>query len=121
MSRPPAPGVTEASNPRTRDLDRLPLGVLLARILAEDEAVSAAVRTALPQMERACEALLAVLSAGGRWFNAGAGTSGRIGVLDAAEIPPTFGLAADRVQALSWPENSVTPSQPTGPEKGPPF
>jgi N-acetylmuramic acid 6-phosphate etherase len=62
--------------------------------------VAQAVRAALPALERACELLLERLERGGRWFNAGAGTSGRIGVLDAAEIPPTFGLPPERVQAL---------------------
>ena len=94
------PAVTEASNPRTRDLDRLDTLTLLTTIVREDEAVASAVRAALPQLERACEALVATLSAGGRWLNVGAGTSGRIGVLDAAEIPPTFGLEPARVQGL---------------------
>ena len=99
--KPAAGGsVTEAANPRTRDLDRLPIGELVARILDEDARVATAVREARPAIERACEALVETLEAGGRWINLGAGTSGRIGVLDAAEIPPTFGLEPDRVQAL---------------------
>ena len=89
---------TERVNPRTRDLDRLETSELVARILDEDSAVTAAVRGALPSIVRACERLSAALEAGGRWVNLGAGTSGRIGVLDAAEIPPTFGLDPDRVQ-----------------------
>jgi len=92
--------VTEARNPRTADLDRLPVGELIARILDEDAGVVASVRAARPALERACEALVGALDAGGRWFNVGAGTSGRIGALDAAEIPPTFGLEPERVQAL---------------------
>jgi N-acetylmuramic acid 6-phosphate etherase len=99
--KPPARRpVTEAPNPRTRDLDRLPLGELVQRILDEDAPVSAAVRAARPEIERACEALVQTLDGGGRWFYVGAGTSGRIGALDAAEIPPTFGLEPERVQAL---------------------
>ena len=99
--KPAAGGpVTEAANPRTRDLDRLPIGELVARILDEDARVAAAVREARPAIERACEVLVETLEAGGRWINLGAGTSGRIGVLDAAEVPPTFGLEPDRVQAL---------------------
>ena len=92
--------VTEAPNPRTADLDRLPVGELVQRILDEDAGVSAAVRAARPAIELACLALAEALDAGGRWFNVGAGTSGRLGALDAAEIPPTFGLEPERVQAL---------------------
>src|SRR5262245_36616283 len=92
--------VTEAANPRTADLDRLPIGELLERIMDEDAQVSAAVRAARPALELATLALVEALDAGGRWFNVGAGTSGRIGSLDAAEIPPTFGLPPERVQAL---------------------
>lgn len=92
--------VTEAANPRTADLDRLPIHELIELILDEDAQVSAAVRAARPALELACLALVEALDAGGRWFNVGAGTSGRIGALDAAEIPPTFGLPPERVQAL---------------------
>jgi len=92
--------VTEARNPRTADLDRLPVGELIARIIDEDAGVVASVRAARPALERACAALVETLDGGGRWFNVGAGTSGRIGALDAAEIPPTFGLEPERVQAL---------------------
>jgi N-acetylmuramic acid 6-phosphate etherase len=92
--------VTEAPNPRTRELDRLSTAELLGCILDEDAVVAAAVRRALPALEAACQVLTGALQGGGRWFNLGAGTSGRIGALDAAEIPPTFGLAPDRVQAI---------------------
>jgi N-acetylmuramic acid 6-phosphate etherase len=96
----PSDTITESINPRTTDLDRLPTGIILDRILAEDALVPDAVRAAHPQLERAANLLVETLSAGGRWFNVGAGTSGRIGVLDAAEIPPTFGLSPDRVHAI---------------------
>ena len=66
----------------------------------EDRRAVEAVGKLLPQLSRAVELLSGVLREGGRWFNVGAGTSGRLGVLDAAEIPPTFGLAGDRVQAI---------------------
>jgi len=91
---------TELANPATRDLDRLSTRELIARILDEDAGVAVAVRATLPQLERACQLLVERLERGGRWFNVGAGTSGRIGLLDAAEIPPTFGLEPERVQAL---------------------
>lgn len=92
--------ITEQPNPRTRDIDRLGTTEILDRILDEDAKVAAAVREVLPRLAEACERLVETLQAGGRWFNLGAGTSGRIGALDAAEIPPTFGVAADRVQAV---------------------
>jgi len=92
--------VTEQINPRTRDIDQLPLRAILERILDEDAGVPEAVRRALPALERAGELLLTALRADGRWFNLGAGTSGRIGLLDAAEIPPTYGLAPERMQAV---------------------
>ncbi|HTO71823.1 MAG TPA: N-acetylmuramic acid 6-phosphate etherase [Myxococcota bacterium] len=91
---------TEARNPRTADLDRLPVGELVQRILDEDAGVSEAVHAARPALELACLALVEALDSGGRWINVGAGTSGRIGAMDAAEIPPTFGLEPERVQAL---------------------
>jgi len=91
---------TEASNPRTADLDALTTGELIARLLAEDAVVHQAVTRAQPQLVRATERLRDVLRAGGRWFNLGAGTSGRLGVLDASEIPPTFGLDPERVQGV---------------------
>ena len=99
-AKTPDTAPTEARNPRTLDLDQLPPRSLLTRILEEDATVPAAVLGALPQLERASNALLATLQGGGRWFNLGAGTSGRLGALDAAEIPPTYELDPERVQAL---------------------
>ena len=96
----PAGRPTEARNPRTLDLDQMSPRSLLTRILDEDATVPAAVRNALPQLEEASDALLEVLQGSGRWFNIGAGTSGRLGALDAAEIPPTYGLDPSRVQAI---------------------
>jgi N-acetylmuramic acid 6-phosphate (MurNAc-6-P) etherase len=87
-------------NPRTRNIDRLPLRAILERILDEDAGVPEAVRAELPAIERAGEILLDTLRSDGRWFNLGAGTSGRIGVLDAAEIPPSYSLSPERVQAI---------------------
>jgi N-acetylmuramic acid 6-phosphate etherase len=92
--------VTERSNPRTEDLDRLDLPGVLQRILDEDARVPEAVRRSLPALTPAAERLYGILLAGGRWINLGAGTSGRLGALDAAEIPPTFGFPPERVQAV---------------------
>jgi N-acetylmuramic acid 6-phosphate etherase len=92
--------LTEQINPRTTNLDRLPLRTVLERILDEDAGVAAAVRARLSELEAAAELLSECLAQGGRWFNVGSGTSGRLGVLDAVELPPTFGLESDRVQSI---------------------
>ena len=92
--------VTEQVNPGTADLDCLPSRDVLARIIDEDTTVPGAVRKALPLLTDACDRLASALEAGGRWINVGAGTSGRIGLLDAAEIPPTFGLSPECVRGL---------------------
>jgi N-acetylmuramic acid 6-phosphate etherase len=92
--------LTEAVLDATRDLDRRSVEEILAAIHAEDYKALEAVRAVLPDVARAVDVLTCVLGGGGRWFNVGAGTSGRMGTLDAAEIPPTFGLPAGRVQAI---------------------
>lgn len=91
---------TEKANPATGEIDRMsPLEI--ARVINdEDEKVARAVREALPQIGRAIEAIAARLRDGGRLIYAGAGTSGRLGALDAAECPPTFNLSPDMVVAL---------------------
>lgn len=92
--------LTEAVLEATLDLDRRTTREILEAIHAEDVAAARAVGLVLGDVERAVEVLVLVLQGGGRWFNVGAGTSGRMGVLDAAEIPPTFGYPPDRVQAI---------------------
>ena len=92
--------LTEAVLESTRDLDRRGVGEILAAIHEQDRAAFEAVSRVLPELERAVDVLVLCLQGGGRWFNVGAGTSGRMGVLDAAEIPPTFGSPAERVQAI---------------------
>jgi N-acetylmuramic acid 6-phosphate etherase len=82
--------LTESRNPRTMDLDRLGTLEVLERINDEDQEVPRAVRRALPEIARAVDLVVASLRAGGRLVHVGAGTSGRLGVLDAAECPPTF-------------------------------
>ncbi len=89
---------TEGRNPRSAALDALP-ALAIARILnAEDAKVATAVRRALPQIARAIDLIAAALRAGGRLIYVGAGTSGRIAALDAAECPPTFSTASWQVQ-----------------------
>jgi N-acetylmuramic acid 6-phosphate etherase len=73
---------------------------LVARLHEADRAVWGALTAALPAIARAADAIAARLDAGGRWFYAGAGTSGRLGMLDAAELPPTFGTDPSLVVAL---------------------
>jgi len=91
---------TEARNPRTAELDVMPTAALLAVMSQEDERVPLAVRDALADVARAVELCVDALRSGGRLVYLGAGTSGRIGVLDAVECPPTFGTDPGQVLAL---------------------
>ncbi len=100
---PPRPRghlITEHRNPRSRELDRLSVRGILELINAEDATVAAAVKGAIPRIERFVERVAAALLAGGRLIYVGAGTSGRLGVLDAAECPPTFSVAPEMVIGL---------------------
>jgi N-acetylmuramic acid 6-phosphate etherase len=91
---------TEQPNPKSSTLDRMPVGELLATINREDATVARAVRAALPQIERVVKAVVKKVKKGGRLFYIGAGTSGRLGVLDASEMPPTYGVPPTWVQGL---------------------
>ncbi|HWZ56639.1 MAG TPA: N-acetylmuramic acid 6-phosphate etherase [Verrucomicrobiae bacterium] len=91
---------TEQRNPRTRGLDSKPTTEILRTIHREDAFVARAVHAALPAIARAVHAISATLHRGGRLFYVGAGTSGRLAALDAAEIPPTFGTPPHIVQAV---------------------
>src|SRR4249920_552887 len=91
---------TEQRNPRTLDLDTLDVSGILERIAAEDRGVPAAVARELPWIARAVELVVASFREGGRLIYVGAGTSGRLGVLDASECPPTFGSDPDQVQGI---------------------
>lgn len=90
---------TELRNPRSMALDRMPTRQLLELINAEDRTVPEAVAAVLPELACAVDLAVAALGAGRRIHYVGAGTSGRIAVLDAAELIPTFGLPPDRVVA----------------------
>jgi N-acetylmuramic acid 6-phosphate etherase len=92
--------LTEASHPDSRDLDSLPTPELLAVMNAADAEVAAAVAGEIPSIARAVDAIAQALQRGGRLFYIGAGTSGRLGVLDAAECPPTFRVSPDLVQGI---------------------
>ncbi len=93
---PPTEALLEAS----AELDHQSVEDILQLIHAEDAVAHAAVGRVLPDVARAVDVLVCVIAGGGRWFNVGAGTSGRMGVLDASEIPPTFGLSPRCVQGV---------------------
>lgn len=75
-----------------RNLEKMPLGDLLAKINKEDATVPAAVEKAIPAIEKLAEAAADKMLMGGRMFYIGAGTSGRLGIVDASECPPTYGV-----------------------------
>lgn len=91
---------TEGRHPAARDLDFLPTRELVRRLVSAERETLAAVEAAAPRIAAAVDRIAARLARGGRLFYAGAGTSGRLGALDAAECPPTFGSAPEQVQAL---------------------
>ena len=91
---------TEQSNPNTSDIDRLPTLDALRLMNDEDAKVAAAVQAALPDIARAVDVVVAALENGGRLFYVGAGTSGRLGMLDAAECVPTFSVSPELVQGI---------------------
>src|SRR5260370_11483762 len=90
---------TEQSNPRTADIDQLDSLGVLQRLNDEDEVVAAAGRKALPQLARAVDLAGERWQRGGGVVLFGAGTSGRLATLDAAELGPTFGVPSDRYMA----------------------
>ncbi len=91
---------TEAQDRKYRRLDREPLRKVLQRINDADASVPRAIRRCLPEIEKATKLVITAWSSGGRLFYVGAGTSGRLGVLDASELPPTFGLNHRRAIGL---------------------
>lgn len=92
--------ITEARNTRSMDLDTMSISEILKLINIEDRTVADAVAVQIPQLTHVVEAVVRALRAGGRLIYVGAGTSGRIGLLDAVECPPTFGVAPEQVQAI---------------------
>ena len=91
---------TELRNPRSRGLDRKTTLDILRALSREDATVAVAVRRELPHIARAVDAIVKSLQRGGTLFYIGAGTSGRLAVLDAAECPPTFGTRPRLVRAI---------------------
>jgi N-acetylmuramic acid 6-phosphate etherase len=92
--------VTEQENSRTRGLSELPTLEVVRLMNEEDARVAEAVRLVLPDVARVVDAVVERLRAGGRLFYVGTGTSGRLGVLDASECPPTFGVPPELVQGI---------------------
>ena len=94
----PSALTTEQRNPATYDLDSRPALAIARAINAEDAKIAVAVKKALPRIARAIDAITEALARGGRLIYVGTGTSGRLGALDAAECPPTFGTDPKTVQ-----------------------
>jgi N-acetylmuramic acid 6-phosphate etherase len=97
---PPSLAITEQENPRSRDIGSMPIADAVALINDEDARVAAAVKQVLPDVARAIEGIVGRLESGGRLIHVGTGTSGRLGVLDASECPPTFGVSPELVQGV---------------------
>lgn len=91
---------TEERNPRSFGLDEKSVLEILRLMNEEDKKVAEAVERVLPAIEQAVQAFIEAYRRGGRIFYVGSGTSGRIGVLDAVELPPTFGVPPERVQGI---------------------
>jgi N-acetylmuramic acid 6-phosphate etherase len=92
--------LTEQANPASAHIDKAPTAEMLRVISAEDRKVADAVAAEIPSIAQAVEGIVEAFRNGGRLFYIGAGSSGRLGVLDAAECPPTFNVAPDLVQAI---------------------
>jgi N-acetylmuramic acid 6-phosphate etherase len=92
--------LTEQANPASEGIDALPTEQILRIIQNEDRTVADAVGAQLAAIGQTVDAIVAAIERGGRLFYIGAGTSGRLGVLDAAECPPTFGVSPDLVQGI---------------------
>lgn len=92
--------ITEQENPRTAHISSLPTEEILRLMNDEDKEVAEAVALVLPEITRAVDGIVDRIDRGGRLFYVGTGTSGRLGVLDAAECPPTFGVSPELVQGM---------------------
>jgi N-acetylmuramic acid 6-phosphate etherase len=95
-----AAALTEQRNPRSENLEKMSARELVELFVEEERFVQDALRGAIVDLAKAIEIVTGALRKGGRLFYVGAGSSGRIGVLDASEIPPTFGASSDLVQGI---------------------
>jgi N-acetylmuramic acid 6-phosphate etherase len=100
MSTDTALPITEQENPRSKDLSSQSTAEIVALMNDEDALVAAAVQRVLGDVVKAIDETVARLENGGRLFYTGTGTSGRLGVLDASECPPTFGVSPELVQGV---------------------
>ncbi len=91
---------TEQENPKTANIDQLPTLEAIHLINDEDKTIALAVEKVLPEIAEMIDRIVERLKNGGRLFYVGTGTSGRLGVLDASEIPPTFGVSYDLIQGI---------------------
>ena len=91
---------TTEKNSNHNHLEKMSIGDLLSKINQEDQTVPLAVQNSLPQIEELTKQVVLKLKDGGRLFYIGAGTSGRLGILDASECPPTFGVSKDLVVGI---------------------
>lgn len=92
--------ITEQENPKSANIDKLPTLDALRIINAEDAKVAVAVEKVLPEISQTIDKIVERLKNGGRLFYVGSGSSGRLGILDASEIPPTFGVSYDLIQGI---------------------
>ncbi len=98
---------TTESSSRYNDLEKKSVQELLTGINREDASVAGLVKEALPQIEKMASAVVQKMKAGGRLFYIGAGTSGRLAVLDAAEIPPTYGLQDTVIAVIAGGDKAI--------------
>ena len=92
--------ITESDNENTAEIDRVSNLEAVKLINNEDKKIAEAVEKVLPEIAQTIEKVVERLKNGGRLFYVGTGTSGRLGVLDASEIPPTFGVSYDLIQGI---------------------
>jgi N-acetylmuramic acid 6-phosphate etherase len=92
--------LTEQPNPASASIDSLPTESMLSVINTEDKRIAESVEKEIPSIAKAVDGIVAALEEGGRLFYIGAGTSGRLGVLDAAECPPTYSIPYETVQGI---------------------
>jgi N-acetylmuramic acid 6-phosphate etherase len=92
--------VTEQRNSKTVNIDQKSAIEIISLINAEDRGVAEAIQAIVPDIAKAADLITEALKSGGRLFFIGAGTSGRLGILEASECPPTFGISHDTVQAI---------------------
>ena len=91
---------TEQQNPNTLDIDRVSTEEMLAKINAEDSKIAGVVKEEIPSIAKLIDKAYECVKNGGRILYVGAGTSGRLGILDASECPPTYGVSDELVQGV---------------------